>query len=719
MPPLSVIQPSFSGGEYSPALFSRVDISKYSTGLRKCRNFIIHPHGGASNRPGTKFVARTKYNDKKCRVVRFVYSTDESYVLEFGDYYVRFFTDQSPLLAQNVEAWSASINYASNDFVTYSAATYMSILDNNLSQNPASATTYWTEQEEYEITSPYPEDDLAKLRFESSADVIYITHPDYQTRTLTRYGYADWEFALYSSDDGPFMPENINDAMTMDPSALTGQITVTSAGPYFDSDMVGNLFKLRHYIEGQIAQQSFSGTGQTSGIKCFTTWRLLTHGEWTGTLQIELSADDGSTWNVIRGFSSKDDFNVNTYGTEDITIYDGPFLVRVNVTSYTSGSIEVDLSTDPFYQEGIVRTITYNSSTSMTADVIKEIGSTDATAEWSEGAWSDYRGWPAVARFFQDRLCFSGTYTEPMTTWMTQIGNYISFIRHNPLLDDDGITANLPSRQLNAINGLIAFKKLIALTSASEWTIGAVSGTALTPSTTEQSVEGYRGSWGLDPAMVGNECIYVQANSKVIRNLQYQLSTDGFAGNDLNILARHLFERYTIVDIAYQQDPDSVVWFLRNDGKLLGMTYVPEQEVIAWHWHDTGGGDNPVGVIESICTIPGLGYDELWMSVKRGDYRFIERMSQRIVSATCDSGLQARVENSYFVDNGVTFGETPIRITAIDSLTRIVTAASHGFTNNQTVRLDNLTDPGVTTLNGTSWIIGSVTTNQFILVTEV
>lgn len=720
MPQLSIIQPSFSGGEYSPSLYARVDIAKYQTGLRKCRNFIIHPHGGASNRPGTKYVADAKFSDKKCRVVKFIFSTDQAYVLEFGDLYVRFYTDQLPIEANVPAAWDTGTNYYIDDYVTYNSATYYAIQD-SISQNPASATTYWTEQTIYEITTPYAVEDLFNLRFESSADVIYITHPDYEPMTLSRYANADWELDLFQPENGPFMPENV-ESTTLTPNGTTGSITINSSSAIFDDPLhEGALLKLRHYIEGQAVGGSFTATGTTSSIKCFTTWRVISHGTWTGTFEIEKSDDGGSTWTVLRTFDGKDDYNPNTYNTEDIETNVDPFLIRINMSAYTSGTCKVDLQSDPFYQEGIARITAVNSTTSVNATVIKTIGLASATTDWSEGSWSNYRGWPSNARFYMDRLSFSNTYSEPMTTWMSEIGIYDSFLRHTNLLDTDGISTNLPSRQLNAINGVVALRKLLALTSASEWTIGPTSSSSLTPTTVEQVIQGYRGSWGCDPAVVGNECIFIQANSKVVRNLSYSLGSDGYVGNDLNILARHLFENYTIVEIAYQQDPDSVVWCLRDDGILLGMSYLPEQEVVAWHWHDTGGGSNDKGIIESITTIPGQGFDELWMVVKRGDKRFIERMTQRLVYSSCSDGTRSqRLENSYFVDCGVTFGETPVRITLIEISDIIrITAPLHGFTDGMTIKLKNITDPAAITLNGATWTIQNSTTNNFELLAEV
>jgi len=719
---INPLQPTFSSGEFSPSIFPRVDLEAYRKGLKTCRNFYVHPSGGVSNRPGTLHMADAKHADKLSVVRPFVFSSTQAYLIELGENYARFFTDQTviPVNLGDLTNWDTTATYSVDDYVTYNASSYLCVdASGSTAEPPETYPAVWAEQTIYEIYTPYGEDDLLDLRLEGSADVIYITHPDYQTRTLSRYGEADWRLELYAPQDGPFKIENTT-TTTMTASGLTGAITVTASAGTFYSTHAGAFWKIMHYIEGQTDSTAFSSATTGTAIKCFTTWRIITHGTWTGKIRVEKSSDAGVTWTTLRTFSSADDFNVNTSGTEDVELNTEPFLVRMNMYSYTSGTCNADLTTDAFYQTGIVEMTTYNSATSMDATVIKDVGLTTATTSWSEGSWSDRAGWPGVCKFYQDRLCFAGTSHEPMTIWMTQTGNYVSFFRNSPLLDTDGITTNLPSRQLNAINGLTALRKLIAMTSSSEWTIGTTASSGLTPLNVEQSVEGYRGSSGVDPVLIGNEIIYVQSNAKVIRNLGYEFGSDSFTGSELNILAKHLFDKWTITDMAYQQDPDSILWCLRDDGKMLGMTYMREQEVVAWFSMDTGTtAGNDDAEIESIATIPGEGYDELWMSVKRGDYRYIEVMTKRITAADCISGGKQHLsDNAHFVDNGVTYGADLSYITSITlSSPAVVIAIAHGFSNGNKVRLDHIDE--YTTLNATTWTIGNVTTNTFELTTQV
>lgn len=521
--------------------------------------------------------------------------------------------------------------------------------------------------------------------------------------TLSRYDDDDWRLEEYESNDGPFMLENVDTSLMMACSATggTAAITLTTTGAVFNADHVGALFKMTHYIAAQSVTVAFTGTASSASISCFTTWRIISHGTWTGKVRIEKSIDGGSTWTALRDFSSAADFNINTYGTEDIETNPVPFLIRVTCYSYTSGTCNVDLTSDPFYQSGIARIATVSNSTAATATILTAFGSTSATVSWAEGAWSDYRGYPALGAFHQDRLCFAATDDEPMNIWMTQTGNYTSFLVNSTVLDTDAINVKLLARQLNAVNGLVSIGDLISLTSASEWRVGA-DNTILSPNTIHAKTQGYRGSNGLCPVIIGNQIIYVQANGSVVRNLGYDYSIDAYTGVDLRILSEHLFTRYNIVDIEYQQDPNSLVWCVRDDGKLLSMTYMQEQDVIAWSWHETDG------LVESITVIPQDGYDELWLLVNRNGTRFIEYMVQRMESLD--------VQDQFFVDCGITY-DSPIDITdATNANPIVITSPAHGLQDDDIVDISDVV--GMTEINGGRYKVANRTTNTFELYKE-
>jgi len=684
---MKVILPSWAGGELAPSMYGRVDLEKYNISCKKLKNFIVHSHGGASTRPGTQYIANTK-SDGVARVIPFEFSTEQAYIIEFGNQYIRFYKDGGQIISSSVP---------------------------------------------YEISSPYLAADLPLIKYTQSADVLYLVHPKYAPRTLTRYAHDNWVLSLFDFKNGPFQSDNSDSAKNITPSATTGTINLTSDFDIFESGHVGSLFKIVHDVESKTlsstrtgigSRQTLSGTftsqGITAVITClgtwnlslsasgwgvvklqksidngntwndlFTytsnttatgttdvetllrlnctsisgyysgdppewfnyditynlicdqaipiiandltpiTWRFITHGIWNAKFNIEKSLDNGSTWIKIQGYSGVNDYNVTASGTENENCQ-----LRVNVYSWGSGSLSYDFFIDSYEHSGIVKIATVTDARTATATVVTTLGGTAATDIWAECSWSDVKGWPSCVEFYQERLCFGATDNEPQIIWGSQIGDYINFGVSFPLLDTDRILAPLPSRKVNRVRNIISLDEIIALTSDSNWVVGP-GGTkgAFTPTNTRTIKQGTGGSNDVTPAEINDRIIYIQPQGSVIRDLGYSLDSDNYTGNILSIMANHLTRGYQIIEMVYQQDPDSIVWMVRDDGILLGMTYLREQQVLAWHWHETQG------EFESVAVIPGDGYDEVWFVVKRGDQRFVERMVNRMESTDTEDQI--------------------------------------------------------------------------------
>lgn len=644
--PIHYIKPTFAGGEYAPSMYSRVDVARYSSGAKTLLNFIVHPYGGASNRPGWHFVAKAKFASRKFRLHDFQFSSTQTYTIEFGHLYARFFTNGSQIIVPSADAWLTSTSYVIGNYVTHSGIIYYCTANHTSGTFATDLSNGdWVAQNVFEIPTPYQEADLPGLDFTQSADVLFIFTQKYQTRQLNRFGTTNWTLTLYQFMFGPCQIPNSDITFTITPSDVTGSITLDSSAALFNAGHVGGLFQINHNVAEQSLAVAVTDTTPTSSILSGGTWRIITHGTWSGTFAVQKSTDNGSTWTNIRTFSSADDFNANTFGTEDMSNNAPAFLVRVAMSSHVSGTMNVTLTADAFRNIGYVMITAYSSSTEVTGTVTKLLGGTTATFDWAEGSWSDYRGWPAVGEFNQDRLVTGNTPTEPQTIWQTKASNYYDYSRSNPLVDSDAISTNLPSRQLNGVNGFIPLNSLVALTSASEWGIGAAD-VVMSPLTITQKPFGYDGSSGLKPLIIKNRAVYVQFMGAVVLDLGYELVSNSFTGANLSILSNHLFDGFSIIDMCYQQYPDSIVWCVRNDGVLLSMTYLREQEVIAWAHHETQG------IVETVCSIPSNGYNQVWLGVRRGDERFIEFMDHRMASTL--------PEDQFFVDCGISYnGNTP------------------------------------------------------------
>lgn len=700
-PQLHLIKPTFSGGEYAPSMYGRVDVARYASGAKKLLNMIVHTHGGISNRPGWHYVARKKYgNTKKCRVKAFQFSSTQNYMLEFGDYYIRFCTNGGQVIVSSASAWLTTTSYVQGNYVSNSGTIYYCLVAHTSGTFATDlAAGKWTAQTIYEIPSPYSENDLAQLTFTQSADVLFMFHPNYQTRQLNRLGATNWTITKYNFLYGPYQTPNTTTSFTITPSGTTGSVTLTASQALFQSTHIGALFNINHYVAEQSVSSSLASVAASSSITCGGTWRIITHGTWAGTIAVQKSTDGGSTWTNIRSFSSASDFNANTFGTEDMSNNAPTFLVRLNMSAYTSGTCSFTLTADAFRNVGHAMITAYASATSVTATVTKTLGGTSATSDWAEGSWSDYRGWPAVGEFNQDRFVTANTANEPQTLWQTKASNYYDYSRNSPIIDSDGITTNIPARQLNGVNGLVPLTQLIALTSSSEWGIGAVD-TVMSPLTITQKVYGFNGSIGIKPVIIKNRAIYVQFYGSVILDLGYELLSNTFTGSELSILANHLFTGYSITDMCYQQYPDSLVWAVRDDGHLLSMTYLREQEVLAWTQHET------LGDVESVDSIPGSGYSQVWLSVNRsGTDGFIEYMDSRMASTD--------PKDQFFVDAGIIYNSPKTITGATKANPCVVTVTGHGYSEGDLVDIDDVV--GMTQLNGNRYQVHVLTADTFSL----
>jgi len=688
---------SFNAGELSPLMDMRIDQEKYQMGCRTMENFYPLIYGGAERRPGTYFVGETKDSmvsgdsTAKCRLVDFIYSVDQAYVLEFGNQYIRFFANNGRFtgaLLADTTAWATGTKYYAGDITKYDDTsnnylyrclkTHTSATGggDNAGGEPDTNTTQWEccntttgamtsdSYPIYEIPSPYLTADLFELKFEHSADVMYITHPDYEPRKLSRFSSTTFILEELAFENGPFQDQNTATTAIITPSATTGDITLTASGtnadgtsfaPFVDSAtaghqpsgatgaaavgtsqtlkaITGTLFRIVHALETPDIDKTFTSTGTSESLLVYkgVTWDFVTNGTWTGTIKLERSYDD-STWETMATVVSEDNNNAKIVGTEEV---DDAYY-RINCTDYTSGSANCQFSVRDTSHIGVVEITDVTSTTVASATVLQTLGSTDGTHRWSEGYWSNYRGWPhAVAISTEERLTFAGSPSFPLTIWGSVSGDYTDMTAG--VLDDDAIIFTLvgAGRQ-NAIRWLVTKDAMVIGTYGGEHLLGATDDKeALTPTNVTAKIQSTYGSEDIQAILVGDSILFVQRGGRRLREMHYDFEKDSMIAEDLTVFANHITES-TIVDLAYQRTPDPMVWCVRDDGQMAVLSYERSQDVWAWcrlmSYTSNGTVESD---IESVCVIPsGSEEDEIWMSVERTinsvNVRFIEYFSTR------------------------------------------------------------------------------------------
>ena len=390
---------------------------------------------------------------------------------------------------------------------------------------------------------------------------------------------------------------------TITPSGTTEEITITSSTSVFDSDSVGNFMKITHEMPSKTVSTT---DGTSASVKVGDGWKIITHGTWSGDCYVERSLDNGGTWEEYRSYSSSDDFNASESGTVD-----KPCLLRIRCATSGSGC-SADLTALPYSHEGTVKITEYVSATQVKAEVITELGSTEPTPDFYWGAWSDEFGYPSCVCFFQDRLCFACTKKQPYMLWMSRTGDYNNFgveKADGTVTDDSAVALSFISRKQFNILHLVPTTDLIVLTDGNEWLVSGAS--VVTPTEANPKNQTSRGSTDVEPIAIGSKLVFVQRRGKVVRDMGYSFESDQYDGADLTLLAKHLTRKSVITDDAYKQEPDSLIYFVTNDGKILCLTYVKDQNVYAWSSLDTDG------EFESVCNIGGAEEDTVYCVVKR------------------------------------------------------------------------------------------------------
>jgi hypothetical protein len=226
--------------------------------------------------------------------------------------------------------------------------------------------------------------------------------------------------------------------------------------------------------------------------------------------------------------------------------------------------------------------------------------------------------------YYQQRQIFASSPVDPQNIWMSSVGGYSEFKQNQPILDDDAITFKVASREINEIRHIVELSELIMLTSTGEWVIKGGQDDVLTPSTITVKRQGYSGSSHLAPLVIDSYAQFLQEKGSQIRTLGYSYVDDSFSGKDMTILSNHLFLGHTIIEWTYQKNPFSCIWAVREDGILLGLTYMPEHDVAAWHWHETPG-----GLFKSVCCISEDGKDVVYVLVLRNEVLYLEKFGDR------------------------------------------------------------------------------------------
>lgn len=558
---------------------------------------------------------------------KFTFSTTQAFNIEIGQYYMRFYKDGAPILVSGTEF-------------------------------------------PFLLETPFLGEDVMDLQFKQINDVIYITHPDYSPKKLSRLADTNWTLVELEFTNPPMGNDNLT-AITMTPSATSGLgITITASASYFNSGHQGGYIRLGQRRENQsIEDAAITGNDTSGSLSVYGEYNVRSYGIWSADIFVEAYDTVSASWVVVRKFEGRGDRNVDSQGEtserKDLRIRIANYVANADIKDWAAEDLTVPdpgrvvLEASEYIIYGTARIVGFTSSTVVTADVISQFYGTTATTYWTEGAWSDYRGYPWCCGFHAGRLVFGGSNTYPTGLWLSVAGDYENFLRGDD--DESSIFIELAGQESNEIQWLASMRDLIVGTTGSEWTIksnSAVKG--LTPVSIEAKIQTYFGSEYVTPLCLSNALVFVQRKGH--RIIEWTWDGDAATGTNLTLMSPHVGNG-GIHQLAYAGDPIPTIWAVNGDGYLCGLTYDREQQVLAWHLHTTDGEDTSNAQFESVAAIYGkkTGDDEVYVIVNRDGIRSVERFRPSIWT---------NIEDCYYVDSGLTYDGTPLN--AFTGLTHLV-----------------------------------------------
>lgn len=684
---------AFNAGEFSPRMVGRVTFEQYDNAAALLENLILMPQGGFQRRPGTRYVAAVKDHTAETALFPFEFSTTQSYVLEAGDKYLRIFRNQAQLVTANIGATITNGDFTSNitgwtdqsagtGAITHNATTGRLSLDGGGTGNEAIAeqavtTTTTGVAHTLRFAARGQLGSLFVVRAGSSSGAS-----DYLTDQPLLDGYHTVTFTPTASPFYLQFEYAGNKSMEIDDVELLDDVPFEVYTPYDTSASASVLFEMKY--------------AQSADVMYFT------HPDYWPYRLLRRSA---TSWSFVRL-----DYQDGPYLPENTTATTLTLGATTGNTTLTAsatlginggvGWLDSDINRvvrwkDPAGDWTWVRIFARTSSTVVDVVVLGGAASaTTATTAWHLGAYSDTTGHPGAVALFEGRLVFAGSNSEPQRFDLSVTADFHRFSptdRDGAVADDNGLSYTIASEQVNRVRWMAATSRLILGATGGAFIVSS-SGAALTPSDLQVRENTAHGAANIAPLKVNNRVLFVQRAGRKLRDLRYDFNQDSYVATDTTILADHITAS-SIKQMAYQQEPDSLAWCLRNDGRIATLVYEPGQQVTGWSRQVFGGafagGD---AVCESVVTIPGqdaVGQvfpsderDEVWVIVKRTingvTRRYVEvlertyegpRREDYDTKAAWVAAVRADQDDAFYVDSGLTYdGAATTTISGLDHL---------------------------------------------------
>ena len=663
---------SFNAGELSRKLDGRNNLEIYKTGCRELSNFLVLPQGGVERRAGTEFVSFTASSGTNpAKLIEFDFSSDTFFVIELGTDY-------------------AKVHYTDGNNV-------------NQVQNV-------TETDAIDYTL----DELRLVQYNRKYDTLILTCPTKETMVLTRDTIAP-SFSIKKINYlyPPLIDRNIT-STTITPSApatsvYTGTTTLTPSSEIFNEGHVGSIWAIDYLrsVESKEVSETFGSSDGTSLVfssyldVSFSSWVFETSGTFQASLLIQKSIAGATETSYVVIGDTRGGVERN-FKYISGTVEDANTRIRVAVQRHSSngGDVSISLEADNIYHRGLVKINSLTSDTPKKANctIISTLqggaSAPPSTLDWSEPAFSGFRGFSPASEFFENRLFLAGSKDEPADLFASVFNDPFNFDTGNVtnLLSTDAIKRTIDSPE--EPKWLEGKRYLFLGTAGSAVSIrSADKDSLIKQSNITTLVENAYGAAPLQAEIANDVIVYVQRDKLKLRELVYVQGEDTFVGNDLNIFSEDITSS-GVAEMYVQKEPNQFIWCIKEDGNACILTYERGQEVKGWAKIVTDG------EIYSGASIHGSGEDVVWICVKRNEKYCIEKFHLR-------KDLNWYVDSGKELNGGAAKSITDIAI-AVGKIT--FTSTSHGLSDGDLIQINN-TDSNQ--LNEMTYKISDSTTNTF------
>lgn len=499
------------------------------------------------------------------------------------------------------------------------------------------------------LTSPYLAADLGNIRANTdslSVDVMYVGCTGYQQRKIERRAAGrSWSIVLYQPDDGPFLSEN-SSTQTMTPSALSGNGTLTSSVAYFRTTHVGALFRVESI--GQTVTKSMtvvldSTTGiRVTGITTDRSFTIVLSGlTASGNTVVLQRSFDNSTWVAVSGKSwTTDTTEAYTDGLDNQIVY-----YRLRCTVYAAGTTEASLSIATGSVIGVGRVTSYTSQTVVDIEIITDFGAITASTTWSEGQWSDYRGWPAAGTLYEGRLTWGGYDKNTLS-----VSDAFESFDDATEGDSGPINRSIGSGPMDTINWVLPLQRLILGAQLAEHSVRSNAfDEPITPSNYNRKQCSTEGSAPVQAVRIGARGMFVQRGGTRVFELAFDSNSYDYAASDLTKLNPEVCQPM-VVRIAIQLRPDVRLHCVLSDGTVAVLVYDSAEQVNCWVKVTTDG------LVEDAVVLPGGSgtyEDQVYYQVARtingSTVRFLEKWTTEDL---CQGSTLSRQADAFVVATG-------------------------------------------------------------------